>query len=442
MHPLLSTVCNYIRSFGRSDRANVMLTFALTTIPMIAFVGAAVDYSRGNSAKAAMQAAVDSTALMLSKDAQNLTMAQLNTKADGYFKALMKRPEISNLVITPTFTNPAGSTFHLKVEAIGNVATTFTKVVGQQKMIITVSSQVIWGMKKLEVALALDNTGSMDSNNKIVELKKAAKALIETLRQAAKKDGDIKVAIVPFAQEVNVGKGNVNANWLRWDDWDDENGDDISTTTCTGSKGKKKRCVTSTSWRPDSHSKWNGCVMDRDQDYDVLDTAPTTAIKGTLFPTIQSDNCPVEVQPLISVLSGHGKLVSTIETMKPIGTTNVTIGLVWGWHALTPNSPLTEGTAPNDETDKVIILLTDGQNTENRWTTSGAEIDSRTAKVCSNVKAARIKVYTIRVIDGNAALLRACASAPDMYFNVQNASQLNTVFAAIAQNLAKLRIAK
>ena len=38
-------------------------------IPIIGFVGAAVDYSRANSAKAAMQAAIDSTALMLSKDA-------------------------------------------------------------------------------------------------------------------------------------------------------------------------------------------------------------------------------------------------------------------------------------------------------------------------------------------------------------------------------------
>jgi hypothetical protein len=128
--------------------------------------------------------------------------------------------------------------------------------------------------------------------------------------------------------------------------------------------------------------------------------------------------------------------------MDPTGSTNVTIGLAWGWHALTPNSPLTEGTAPNDETDKVIILLTDGENTENRWTSSSSQIDGRTSKVCANVKAAGIKLYTIRVIDGNATLLRACASTTDMYFNVQNATQLNGVFSAIAQNLAKLRIAK
>ncbi len=32
----------------------------------------------------------------------------------------------------------------------------------------------------------------------------------------------------------------------------------------------------------------------------------------------------------------------------------------------------------------------------------------------------------MRVIDGNATLLKTCATKPDMYFNVQQASQLNT----------------
>jgi hypothetical protein len=128
--------------------------------------------------------------------------------------------------------------------------------------------------------------------------------------------------------------------------------------------------------------------------------------------------------------------------MNPTGTTNVTIGLAWAWHALTPNSPLTEGTAPHPDTSKVIILLTDGENTENRWTSNSSQIDERTRQVCANVKAANIQLYTIRVIDGNATLLQQCATKPDMYFNVQNASSLNSVFGQIAQNLARLRIAE
>jgi Flp pilus assembly protein TadG len=442
LHAALSSLRNQARRFGTAEHGNVMLTFALATIPMIGLVGAAVDYSRGNSAKAAMQSAIDSTALMLSRQATGLTQAQLNAKATDIFKALLHRPEVSGIVVTPTYTPSGTSSFKINVAAQGRVPTTFTKVVGQDHMDITVSAQVVWGMKKLELALALDNTGSMASNNKMTELKKAAKELIQSLKKVAQNDNDIKIAIVPFAQEVNVGTGNVNATWLNWDEWNEENGSDASTTTCTSSKGRKRRCTTSKTWVPDDHKTWNGCVMDRDQEYDVLDTTPTDTIRSTLFPTIQANNCPVSILPLTSVKAHQGTLISKIESMNPTGTTNVTIGLAWGWHVLTQNAPFTEGTAPDPETDKVIVLLTDGENTENRWTTSSSDIDARTRKVCTNVKAAGIKLYTVRVIDGNATLLQQCATRADMFFNVQNASQLNAVFAQIANSLTNLRIAK
>jgi len=97
---------------------------------------------------------------------------------------------------------------------------------------------------------------------------------------------------------------------------------------------------------------------------------------------------------------------------------------------------------PAIDLDKVIVLLTDGENTQNRFTSSTSSIDSRTEKVCTNAKAANIKVYTVRVIDGNATLLRGCATKPEMFYDVDDASELNSVFASIAQNLANLRIAK
>ena len=46
------------------------------------------------------------------------------------------------------------------------------------------------------------------------------------------------------------------------------------------------------------------------------------------------------------------------------------------------------------------------------------------------------------MIDGDANLLRNCASKTNMYYNVNQASELNSVFSSIAQNLANLRIAK
>ena len=106
---------------------------------------------------------------------------------------------------------------------------------------------------------------------------------------------------------------------------------------------------------------------------------------------------------------------------------------------LSPVAPFNASAAKND-LDKVIILLTDGDNTQNRWSTSQNTIDARTKLACENVKAANIKIYTIRVINGNSTLLRDCATKTDMYYDVQNASQLSAVFSTIAQNLANLRL--
>jgi hypothetical protein len=122
--------------------------------------------------------------------------------------------------------------------------------------------------------------------------------------------------------------------------------------------------------------------------------------------------------------------------------TNVTIGMTWGWHALTSNEPFTQAQAVRPDVDKVMILLTDGLNTANRFTTSPTQIDARTAMVCDNIKKAKIKLFTVRVIEGNITLLQGCASAPNMFFDVQVASQLKDVFASIAASLSGARLSK
>jgi len=58
-----------LSAFRLAQAGNVAITFAFASLPIIGFVGAAVDYSRANSVKAAMQTALDATALMLSKEA-------------------------------------------------------------------------------------------------------------------------------------------------------------------------------------------------------------------------------------------------------------------------------------------------------------------------------------------------------------------------------------
>src|SRR5437868_2370456 len=85
----------------RADaHANTTVIFALAVIPIFGSVGAAVDYSRANNARTAMQAALDATALMISKQALDLQSTQVQTKARAYFDAMFNRPDVKSLKIT------------------------------------------------------------------------------------------------------------------------------------------------------------------------------------------------------------------------------------------------------------------------------------------------------------------------------------------------------
>ncbi len=106
-------------------------------------------------------------------------------------------------------------------------------------------------------------------------------------------------------------------------------------------------------------SKWGGCVRDRTYPYDAQDNPPTST--ATKFPVTGSCGSLVKLMPLTNDWTA---LNTKIDSMQPTGNTNVTIGLVWGWHALTAGAPLSEASAPKEDLDKVIILLTDGDNTE------------------------------------------------------------------------------
>ena len=224
--------------FLRNQKGGVAPMLGARAIPLVGMVGAAVDYSRASSTRTAMQAALDSTALMLSKDAQTLTAAQLDSKATAYFNALFHRPEASNVQVTQQFSSAAAGQLQPQADRQPRPSTPLIwRLVGQQQMNITASGEVVWGIKKLNLALALDNTGSMASSNKMTELKKAAHNLLATLKKAAKTPGDIKVSIVPFAVDVNVGTDNVNASWIDWDDWDANNG------TCSKSSYTNPRAV-------------------------------------------------------------------------------------------------------------------------------------------------------------------------------------------------------
>src|SRR4051812_24580794 len=123
-----------VNRFSRERGGNVAITFAIAALPVIGTVGFAVDYSHANSVKAAMQAALDSTALMLAKDAATVSDSTLQTNAMNYFKALFTRPEAQNIVVSASYAATGGS--KVVVNGSATVPTAFLGIIGTNNITV------------------------------------------------------------------------------------------------------------------------------------------------------------------------------------------------------------------------------------------------------------------------------------------------------------------
>lgn len=204
--------------------------------------------------------------------------------------------------------------------------------------------------------------------------------------------------------------------------------------------------------------------------------------------------------PILPLTNNPATVISTIGNMVAEGGTNIHEGTVWGFRALTPGAPFTEGgPSTNKALRKVMIIMTDGENTDYNLSdycnaetrslngkcynsaygfpfnsqntsvtsTSGGNINrlgpmnatnatlvtqmnQRTSDTCANAKAAGIEVYTIGLATDKVsqsttevvqAMLRGCASTPAKAHFPNQSSELKAVFENIANELSALRLA-
>ena len=107
--------------FRRDLHGGISPIFVFAMIPILALTGTAVDYSRANAARTSLQAALDATALTLSKEAVVLDDTTLKTKATQYSNSNFSSTEAKSIIVTPTFTTPQSGSFNLVVTANATV---------------------------------------------------------------------------------------------------------------------------------------------------------------------------------------------------------------------------------------------------------------------------------------------------------------------------------
>ena len=454
--------------FRDGNRGNVAFVFAVSIVPLLFAVGAALDLIRANQAEAALQGAADAAALAAGAS-DRTTDADTVAIATNYVRKNFTARVIEDIKAM-TITNNAAAG-ELTVQLTGEVQTTFFGLVGFPTFNVRVSSTASRASTgPLELVLALDITGSMSVNGKIDSLKTASTSLIDTVMNS----DDISVGIVPFSDYMNVGLSRADEFWVSVPDdvtrtgtscdynYPDKRNCAMVTLTCY-SDGVPHSCVEEQCeyWGIPEKTNcvvnsavdtWDGCVGAREESLQASIGSITTPYPGVL------DSCGKEFLPLTS---DRSTVLTNINQLSTYGETNIPSGLIWGWNMLTPEEPLSEARSAADMSSlggtKVLVLMTDGANTVSPNGTDhsvyaphaetsygdGTYTDTLTSTICENIKADGIQVYTVLfdVSDpGIESILRNCATSPDMSYVAADSAALIAAFEAIGAQLKDVRL--
>ena len=458
-----------VREFASDEGGSIAILVGVMILTMMIVSGVAIDFARAQNTKESLQQDLDA-ALLFAGNERMQKGADYNIVegAQQYMDGLARQQLVHGLA-TVTINQPSPTL--IQAIARTKIRCTIMQIFGYNELDVATSSEVALGQQPIEVSLVLDNTGSM-AGAKMAALKDAAKSLVDIAYKAPEASSHVKIGIVPFARYVNVGLSNRNQNWISvppdatttgpqscstvtpvtgQSNCRDQTGtyfsDGVSTTytyqTCDYTYGPPvQQCTT-----PTSSTTWYGCVGSRNYPLDTLDEQYSTKEKG-----ISNVGCPSEITPLIN---DQAALKARVDEMNPADETFIPTGLMWGWRVLSKDAPYAEGMDPATTVDgqrvrKVMVLMTDGQNTLSPTYPSHDGNDATlanklTAEVCQNIKAAGIEIYTVAFSvtdDKIKGILQSCASAANKYFDATDAEKLKMSFNDIAKDFSPLRVTR
>lgn len=193
------------RLFVRERSGNVAVLFALASVPLIAFTGAAIDYGFATRLQVKLQAANDATALSLCQTPTATLTPILQTQAQvtmGGYMGTMNSLVVDSLVVT---TNPR----KIALTSHASLINFFGNFLGRAGSSVTAKTQCGTPVPKtFEISLVLDNTGSMTessgSQTKMQAVQTAASNFVTYVYNNASFAPNSRISIVPFAATVKL----------------------------------------------------------------------------------------------------------------------------------------------------------------------------------------------------------------------------------------------
>jgi Flp pilus assembly protein TadG len=189
-----------------NETGNVAMIAALAIIPILSVAGLAIDLQLTTTKKNKVQHVVDSAVLAGSRQMQSgRTQSEITRDVSAYVNALIEESGTGMRCgnITLTFADE-GQDMSASIKCSQD--TTLSQIIGKQKMDFLVSSESTYGIGKVDIAFIFDVSGSMNSSNRLSNLKTAAKiAFDELLPDGVERDGTIRIALTTYNHSVNAG---------------------------------------------------------------------------------------------------------------------------------------------------------------------------------------------------------------------------------------------
>jgi Flp pilus assembly protein TadG len=267
----------------RNDKGAVAIMFGLTLVPMLLCVGVAVDYSRATDVRTDLQNATDATVLAVTPLAASLTNDQLLIEARKIFDGNLQTRADGTTVETASIVSISVSDDRKKVEirTQAQPKTYFMGLAGTDAMTVSAVSSSSVAVLNYEIAIVLDNSGSMlaytSGMTKLKASQKAAGELMDEFQKKPETSARTKFSITPFSLTVNVGAHNRDALWMdregrssiHWQNFD----------------------LSESSWKPRSkfeifdalNERWQGCVEHRPGELGVNDVGILPGDDNSLF---------------------------------------------------------------------------------------------------------------------------------------------------------------
>ena len=453
-----------VADFAADTAGDIAMMFGLMAMVMFVLIGAAVDMGRWLNARDQTLSAIDAAVLAAGRALQTNggDTAKAIAIAQKYYAQNTKtRLNVSNdtvsfsVVDNGTSVLATGSAI-IKTPFIGLLdpwthkysTLPLLNLAGgdPSKATLAVGGNA---NVSLEISMMLDTSGSMDEyttsgNKKYIDMRAAAKDLIDIVVWADQGTYTSKVAIVPFSGDVRVPTSMLSnvgdPTWPASKDWG------------TGSnKITYHKSV---------------CVAERAGANKYTDVAPGPG--NYVMNNYTSNGSCSQKQSgdeLLPLSNDKNVLKAKIDLLSPRGRTAGQVGTAWAWYMLSPNwasvlpataQPAAYGAA---KLKKIAILMTDGEyNSEHdvagldvTMPRAGgiANVDSspvQAVAICSGMKLKGIEVYTIGFnVGGNATAittLSGCATDASHFYNAANGEQIKQAFRDIALKVSSLHLSK